>query len=155
MNQAHLHQLLNHSPILASLFGLVVLLIAVLKRNDVLLRTGLVTLLVAALLAVPVQLTGEGAEEVVEDRPGVTHALIHAHEEAAEAAFWAIEVTGALAMLSLVMLCRQPARAGLLSRVALAGALVSFGLLARAGNLGGQIMHPETRHDAVSDALGN
>jgi len=28
------------------------------------------------------------------------------------------------------------------------------GLLARAGNLGGQIMHPEIRHDAVSDTLG-
>ncbi|GAA4346218.1 hypothetical protein GCM10023185_00480 [Hymenobacter saemangeumensis] len=155
MNQAHLHQLLNHSPILASLFGLVVLLIALLKGNAVLTRTGLVTLLVAALLAVPVQLTGEGAEEIVEDRPGVTHALIHAHEEAAEAAFWAIEVTGALAMLSLLMLGRQASRAGLLSKLTLAGALLSFGLLARAGNLGGQIMHPETRHDVVSDTLGH
>ncbi|WP_262708252.1 hypothetical protein [Hymenobacter persicinus] len=38
----------------------------------------------AALLTIPTQLTGEGAEKVVEDRPSVTHALIHEHEEAAE-----------------------------------------------------------------------
>ncbi|MFN8273402.1 MAG: hypothetical protein U0X58_00815 [Flavobacteriaceae bacterium] len=28
--------------------------------------------------------TGEGAEEMVEDMPGVGHAIIHEHEEAAE-----------------------------------------------------------------------
>jgi uncharacterized membrane protein len=154
MNQAHIHLLLNHSPILASLFGLVVLLIAVLKNNAVLVRTGLFTLLAAALLAIPTQLTGEGAERVVEHRPGVTRQLIHAHEDAAGIAFWVIELTGALALLSLLMLRQPHPRAVLLTRLTLAGAVVSFGLLARAGNLGGQILHPETRADAVSNTLG-
>jgi|SRR6476661_486669 len=155
MNQAHIHLLFNHAPILASLFGAVLLLIAVLRNNAVLLRTGLITLLTAALLAIPTQLTGEGAEEIVEDRPGVTHHLIHEHEEAAEVAFIVIEVTGALALLSLLMLGRQHSRASLLSRLTLAGALVSFGLLARAGNLGGQIMHPEARSGAAVEAAGH
>ncbi|MFC7671286.1 hypothetical protein ACFQT0_30695 [Hymenobacter humi] len=85
MNQAHWHLLLNHAPILGSLFGLVLLLLAVaLRLQPVLLRTGLVTLIVAALLTIPTQLTGDGAEEVVEDQPGVSEPLIHEHEEAAE-----------------------------------------------------------------------
>ena len=153
MNGAHLHLLLNHLPILGSLFGFVLLLVALVSRQPLLVRAGLITLLLAAALAIPANLTGEEAEEVVEDYPGVTHALIHAHEEAAELALWVLVGTGALALVSLLLLARNHARAALLTRLTLAGALVSFGLMARAGNLGGQIMHPETRADAVSASL--
>lgn len=153
MNEAHIHLLLNHSPILGSLFGAVLLLVAVLRRNEVLIRTGLITLIVAAALAIPTQLSGEGAEEVVEDRPGVSEALIEKHSEAADVAFWTIEVTAALGLVSL-LLRRRPAQGVLLTRLTLAGALLSFGLLARVGSLGGQIMHPETRNDALSNTLG-
>jgi hypothetical protein len=154
MNGAHLHLLLNHMPILGSLFGLVLLLVAMVRRQPALVKAGLITLLIAAALAIPTNMTGEGAEEVVENYPGVTRALIHEHEEAAELAMWALELTGALALVSLLLLARGHARATLLTRLTLAGAFVSFGLMARAGNLGGQIMHPETRSDAVSNALG-
>ena len=71
MDEARIHLLLNHSPILGSRFGAVLLLVAVLQRNEVLIRTGLIMLVVAAALAIPTQLSGQGAEEVVEDRPGV------------------------------------------------------------------------------------
>ncbi|GAB3829707.1 DUF2231 domain-containing protein [Hymenobacter jeollabukensis] len=150
MNTAHLHLLLNHSPIFASLFGLILLLIAVLRRHEALINAGLVTLVVAALLTIPTQLTGEGAEEVVEHRPGVTHALIHEHEEAAELSLWAMEATGLLALVSLLARRRGAARAPLFTYLTLAGAVASFGLLARTGNLGGQIMHPEARPDFVA-----
>lgn len=155
MNGAHLHLLLNHLPILGSLFGLVLLLVALVRRLPLLVRTGLITLLVAAALAIPANLTGEGAEEVVEHYPGVTRSLIHEHEEAAEVALWVLEATGALAMVSLLLLAHNHARARLFARLTLAGAFISFGLMARAGNLGGQIMHPETRADAVSAPLGS
>lgn len=153
MNQAHWHLLFNHSPILGSLFGAGLLLIAVLRRNEVLIRAGLLLLVVAAALAIPTQLTGEGAERVVEDRPGVSEALIERHAEAADGAFWALEITAALGLASLLLLRRWPTQGVLLARLTLAGALVSFGLLARVGNLGGQIMHPEARNDAVSGPL--
>lgn len=151
MNEAHIHLLLNHFPILGGLFGLVVLGAGMVRRQPLVQRIGLITLLVAAVLALPVQLTGEGAEELVEDRPGVSHALIHAHEEAAELAFWALELTGALALGTLLLLARPQPRTTLLLRLTLAGAVVSFGLLARAGLLGGQIMHPEIRPAAVAE----
>ncbi|MBB4603673.1 putative membrane protein [Hymenobacter luteus] len=152
MNGAHLHLLLNHTPILGSLFGLLLLLVAVVRRQETLINAGLVALVVAALLTIPTQLTGEGAEEVVEDRPGVTHALIHEHEEAAELSLWVMEATGALALVSLLARRRTTARAPLFTYLTLAGAVVSFGLLARTGNLGGQIMHPEARPGFVQPA---
>ncbi|MBC6605785.1 hypothetical protein H8B13_03050 [Hymenobacter sp. BT188] len=155
MNGAHLHLLLNHLPILGSLFGFVLLLVALVSRQPLLVRAGLITLLVAAALAILANLTGEGAEEVVEQYPGVTRTLIHEHEEAAELAMWALEFIGALALTSLLLLSHNHARATLFTRLTLASAFVSFGMMARAGNLGGQIMHPETRGDAVSAPLGS
>lgn len=154
MNQAHLHLLLNHTPILGSLFGFVLLLIAVVRRLPGLTRTGLGTLLAAAVLAVPTNATGEGAERVIQHQPGISQALIEAHAQSADYALGAIGLTGALALLSLVLLARAPARAVLFTRLTLLVAGLSFGLLARTGNLGGQISHPETRQDAVSQALG-
>lgn len=141
MNETHLHLLLNHLPILGSLFGLLVLAVGLTKTNTTLTRTGLVTLLVAAGLCLPTQLTGEGAEEAIGQLPDISRTLIQAHEEAAELGFWALELTGALALLAL--LARERART--FARLTLLGAVLSFGLLARAGNLGGQIRHAEIR----------
>lgn len=142
MNEAHLHLLLNHTPILGSLFGLLVLAVGVATGSNPVIRTGLFTLLGAALLCLPTQLTGEGAEEVVEKLPGISHQLIQAHEEAAELGFWALELTGVFALLALL----RPQREQLFILLTLAGALISFALLARAGNLGGQIRHTEIRN---------
>ena len=154
MNEAHLHLLLNHTPVLGSLFGALLLLFAVLRRNDVLIRSGLLTLVVAAALAIPTNLTGEGAEKVIQQLPGVSQDLIERHSAAADLALWALEATAALAMASLLLLSRRPATGILFTRLTIVSALVSFGLMARAGNLGGQIMHPETRDDVLSSTLG-
>ncbi|TGD79588.1 hypothetical protein [Hymenobacter wooponensis] len=148
MNEAHLHLLLNHLPILGSLFGLIALAVGIFRADTGVVRTGLVTLLAAAVLCLPVQLTGEGAEEVLHGLPDVSKTLINAHEEAAELAFWVLELTGALAMLALLL----PQRAQLMNRLTLAGAVSSFALLAWAGSLGGQIRHPEARAGFVSSA---
>lgn len=40
MNGAHLHLLLNHLPILGSLFGFVLLLVALARRQPLLVRAG-------------------------------------------------------------------------------------------------------------------
>ena len=156
MNEAHLHLLLNHSPILGSFLGLGLLLAGVLRPNDSLTRAGLLTLVAAAGLAMATSATGEGAEEIVMSMPGAsaaTKALIHAHERAADLSLWALTATGALAILSLLLLARGHARARLTTLLTLAGAVLSFGLMSRAGSLGGQIMHPETRPGFEAEAL--
>ncbi len=145
MNQAHLHLIVNHLPIVGSLFAAGLLGAGVFRRNATLSQAGLVAVLIAGLLGLPAQLTGAGAAAIAQNLPRVSRALIHNHAEAAELGFWALEGAATLALLSLLMLKNASPRAGLLTILTLVLTLFSFGLLARAGNLGGQIRHTEIR----------
>ena len=145
MNQAHLHLIVNHVPIVGSLFAAVLLGVGILRHNLDLTKAGLVAVLAAGLLCLPAQLTGEGAAAIAQQLPRVSRALIHNHEEAAELGFWALEGAAALALFGLLLLKNASPKARLVTLLALVATLLSFGLLARAGNLGGQIGHPEIR----------
>jgi hypothetical protein len=145
MNQAHLHLLVNHLPIVGSLFAAVLLGAGLLQRDVSLTKAGLVAVLAAGLLCLPAQFTGAGAAAVVQDLPRVSRALIQAHSAAAELGFWALEGAAALALFGWLLLKNASPKARLLAWAALAAALLSFGLLARAGSLGGLIRHTEIR----------
>jgi uncharacterized membrane protein len=145
MNQAHLHLLLNHLPVIGIILGLPLLAAALLRQNGELQRASLAFVLLVALLAVPAYLTGEPAEKVIEHLPGVSEALIKAHEEAAEIAFIAALLAGAAALGGLVYArVRQALPRWVVGAVFLL-ALASAGLMGWAANLGGQIRHPEIR----------
>ncbi|ALW86969.1 hypothetical protein AUC43_18925 [Hymenobacter sedentarius] len=145
MSQAHIHLIFNHVPIVGSLFAFVLLAAGLGQNNTSLTRAGLVAVLAAGLLCLPAQLTGEGAAKIVQDMPRVSRALIQAHAAAAEQGFWVLEGAGALALFALLLLKNASPRARLLALLALLATGLSFGLLARAGNLGGLIRHTEIR----------
>ena len=145
MNQAHIHLIVNHVPIMGSLFAAVLLGAGVLQKNLSLTRAGLVAVLVAGLLCLPAQLTGAGAAAIVQNMPRVSRALIQNHSEAAELGFWALEIAAAAALFSLLLLKNASPKAKLLTLLTLVLTFISFGMLARAGNLGGQIRHTEIR----------
>ncbi len=145
MTAAHWHLLLNHLPVIGVLVGTLVLAIAVTRRNEDLTKVSLAILASAAALTIPVYLTGEPAEEIVEHLPGVSESLIKNHEEAAEIAAVTVAVLGTLC-LGLLLYAR---RGRLIPRSAALGALLlslaATVLLARAAHLGGTIRHPEIR----------
>jgi uncharacterized membrane protein len=145
MNAAHVHLLLNHVPIVATLMGCLLLAAALMRRSDELVRASFGLLIVAALAVVPVYLSGEPAAEVVEDGPQVSEETIEAHEKAAGVAAVLLGLLGAVALGGLVICRRLPRVPAWLALAALALGLVSATLLARAANLGGQIRHPEIR----------
>lgn len=145
MNQAHLHLITNHVPIVGSLFAAVLLAAGIAKHNLDLTKAGLLAVLAAGLLCLPAQLTGEGAAAIAQQLPRTSRALIHNHEEAAELGFWVLESAAALALFGLLLLKNASPKAKVVTLLALVATLLSFGLLARAGNLGGQIGHPEIR----------
>ena len=66
MNGAHLHLLLNHVPLFATLFGLCILLFGFWLRNTTAQYIAMAFFILAALVTIPVMLSGEGAEEIVE-----------------------------------------------------------------------------------------
>lgn len=151
---AHLHLLLNHLPIIIVGLGLVLLILATWRGDDHLARVAFAFFATAAASALPVYLTGEGAEEAVDKLPGVSEALIEQHQEIA---LIAALVAGALGVFSLWSLWRYRRPAGLppaIMRVAIAGALAATALMTYTGFIGGQIRHTEIRAGAGAPDAG-
>lgn len=147
---AHVHLLLNHIPIIVTALGLLVLAIAMVKRGDDLARVAFWFFVGGAVSALPTYLTGDPAEHAVEDMPGVTPALIHAHEDAA---VWAAIIVGVLGVFALWALWRYRRPAALpawVVRTALVISLFGATAMARTGLLGGEIRHTEVRPDFVA-----
>jgi uncharacterized membrane protein len=145
MNLVHLHLLLNHFPVIGLLIGLGVFVTALVAKSDDLKRASLGIFFFIALLSIPVFVTGRGAELELMDKPGISKAMVESHETAAFIALWFMELMGALGWLGLWQyrrLSRVPQ--GTLTAVLLAG-FVTFGLMAWAANIGGQIGHAEIR----------
>ena len=120
-------------------------------RNDVAIVGGglvgslaAVFLVLTAVAAWPVALSGEKAEEIVEEKADVSHEVIHAHEEAAEPAAWAAYAVGVVALVGLVAFRVRP-MPGWFKGLSLLGAVTVSGLMVQAANLGGKIAHEELR----------
>lgn len=150
MNAAHLHLLLNHAPIFGVFFALVLLGLARYRRSEELTRLGLFTLVVSGLAAAAAMFTGEPAEHAVERLAGISEGALEAHEESAEVAAMVTYAGAALALGALVLRRRVAVAKGL-TLAAVVAALVSFGLMARTANLGGQIRHPEIAGAVAAD----
>lgn len=148
MNWAHMHLLLNHVPVLGTLFGLALLLYAVVRRNDGHKRVALGVFTLVALLALPTYFSGEPAEEVVEHRAGVSEPAIESHEDAALGALAGVEVLGLVALVGLFLSRGGRALPANAARAVVLVAILTAGLMARTANLGGQIRHAEIRADA-------
>lgn len=145
VNSAHLHLALNHVPVLGILFGTVLLGVGLLRRNDILRRTSLIVFLLAGFAAGAAYLTGEPAEEVVENAAGVSDDQIERHEDAAAVATSGAALLGLAALALLWRSRRADSMASpLLTAVFVLGVLTT-GAMAWTANLGGQIHHPELR----------
>jgi hypothetical protein len=144
MSASHLHLMLNHLPVLGTLFGAAVLAWGLLRRSGDVSRVGLGFFVFAGLAAGGTYLTGEPAEEAIEGRPGFSEAFVEAHEEFALYALVGAVVLGVLA-LALLALYRQSDLSRGAGGTALAVALVVGGLMVYTANLGGKISHPELR----------
>ena len=153
MNNAHLHLIINHFPVLGSLFSLGLLMLAYLKRSGDIEFTAYSSLLLTGVLAMATFFTGEPAEQVVEHEPGVTESVIHPHEVAAKAAMIAAVSAGLLSGFALWTVMKQgktvsgPVRMGVG-----AVALISTLSMANTARLGGEIRHTEIRDGAAIPA---
>jgi len=152
MNEAHIHLLLTHLPVVGTLLGLLILTYALLAKKTEALTIASGVFVLSGLAAVAVYLTGEAAEEVVEGLPGISHAIIERHEEAALVALVAAVVLGLVSLGSLFLSRRGVPR--WLAGATLILALVASGIMAWTANLGGQINHPEIRSDQVATQAG-
>lgn len=144
MNSSQIHLALSHVPVVLSLVGLVVLVVALVKSNDTLAKTSFYLLLFGGIFAVPVFFTGEGAEETIESLPGVSEAVIEKHEGLAKVAFGFV-CAAAIASLLGILLYRHTAMRRLIKPLVLLLALATAGIMSVTAHLGGQVRHTEIR----------
>jgi uncharacterized membrane protein len=145
MSAAHVHLLLNHVPILGTLFGLLLLLYGLARKSDEIKRVSFGSFITTSLVTIPVYGSGLVATSIVEGLPDVSKTIIEQHQQAALITLVTIEILGAVALLNLWWSRRSPDTRRWLVLVVLALAVIASGLGMWTGNLGGQVRHTEVR----------
>lgn len=142
MNDIQKHLLINHFPVILPLVGGVLLLVALVRREDTLRQAGLIVILASAMLTFVAVRTGEHAEEPVEEL-GFSGRAIHHHEETAETFAIFSYLSGGLAVATLFLLLKKH-RAGRLAGILTLISLVpAFYFAAQTGHSGGVIRRPD------------
>lgn len=149
MNDAHLHLIVNHFPIIGTIFGFGILIVGMLLKNNSVKNTAYVLFIVAAIFAALSMATGEGAEELVEDMPNIGKKIIHEHEELAEKLAIALYVLGTASLFALFLSVKKNSKEKLVSYFILGLAFVAIFLSQKVGTSGGEIRHTEIRENPV------
>ena len=154
MNLAHLHLLLNHFPTVGTVIGLGLFLYALISRNEDLKRVSLGVFFVIALVTIPAYLSGNAAQEVIAERPGISQIMIERHQDAALLGLLLMQITGTFAWIGLWQFRRKARLANWNLAAVLLLSIVTVGLMANAANVGGEIGHPEIRPAQETTAAG-
>ena len=155
MNFAQYHLLLNHIPIIGTAIGLSLYLVSFFGRgkNEDLGRAGLIIFVAMAFLAIPTFVSGVGAQQMV--KKTLPEALIQRHEGSAMLSVWFLLLTGAFASIGLWQVYRTSRQAHWNAAAVLLLSIVTVGLMARTGNTGGDIRHPEIRAGQEATVVEN
>jgi len=145
MDWIHLHLALNHVPVLGTLFVCLLLLTAAVKKDESLKRLSLWWTVALMLISIPLKFTGDFAAEKAGKEPWFIETLVQAHEQAADQATTGIFLMGIAAIMALVIARKARPVATWSLLLTLVVGLLTFALMARAANLGGQIRHTELR----------
>lgn len=152
MDQTHIHLLITHLPIFGSLLGTLVLGYGMWKKSDTTQLASYYLLVISAIGAAIAYLTGEAAEETVENIQGVTENIIEQHADFASYALVALITVGVISLIGIYLKSAKSTFAKQVATVTLFLGLISFGLVARTGYLGGQIRHTEIASGTLQTA---
>ena len=145
MNEAHLHMVVNHFPIIGTILALGILFVGLILKNHSVRNTSYVLFIVAAIFGALSMGTGEGAEELVKDMPNVGWEIIHEHEEIAEKLALLLYVLGLLSIIALYLNFKKNTKEKLVSLCIVGIGVVSLFLVQKVGTSGGEIRHTEIR----------
>lgn len=156
MNDAHLHLVVNHFPIIGAILGLGILITGIVLKNNSVKNTAYSLFIVAAIFAALSMGTGEGAEEMVEDMPSIGKHIIHEHEEMAEKLAIVLYLLGLISIVGIFTNMKNKPKANLVSYLAVSIGAVAVFLALQTGTTGGEIRHTEIRANASqSSAIEN
>jgi uncharacterized membrane protein len=145
MNEAHVHLLVNHFPIIVPIIGLLVMLGGLYFRSETIKRTAYVIFIFGAISTIPAFLTGEGAEEVVEKIQGIDKSFIETHEEIADIFNVLSYILGGVSFFGIWASIKQKSFSNTLAVITILFSLIVLFFAAKTGTTGGEIRHTEIR----------
>jgi uncharacterized membrane protein len=151
MNDAHLHLVVNHFPIIGGIFGLGILILSLILKNKSVQNVAYGLFIVCAIFGAISMSTGEGAEEIVEKLPNVTHQIIHEHEEMAEKLAIILYVLGAVSLIGFYLNIKNHQKSTIISYFVVLISVVSIFFGKQTGTTGGEIRHTEIRSDSNTE----
>jgi hypothetical protein len=143
MNGAFVHLAVNHVPVVGVPIGVLLLLAGLARKSRDLVQAGFAVMALMALVTIVAFKSGGPAARVVRNIPGITRGDIHAHAEAADNVFVAMEILGAAALLALGLSTRPNGSPKLLTALIVLGSLFVSCWFSWVAHLGGLIRHPE------------
>lgn len=152
MNDAHLHLVLNHLPIILPIIGIIIMIGGLLIKSEILKRTAYLVFIVGAVIAIPTFATGEGAEEVIENLAGVEKNYIEIHEEIAETFAILCYVLGGISVLGLWSNYYKKSFANIVVYVTIVMSVITLYFAKQTGTSGGEIRHTEIRETVLNNA---
>jgi uncharacterized membrane protein len=150
MNQTYIHLLITHLPIFGSILGGLVLAQGLWTKSNQTKIAAYNIFIISAIGAGIAYLTGEAAEETVENIQGIAKTTVDDHEDFALFALVSLIILGVTSIVGLFLTLRKSALTVTVAIVTLFISLISFGLVARTGYLGGQIRHTEINNSATT-----
>jgi uncharacterized membrane protein len=154
MNDAHLHMVVNHFPIIGTILAIGILIAGILTKNNGVKLTSYFIFIIAAVFGLMSMATGDGAEELVKDMPGIGWQIIHEHEELAEKLALLLDVLGILSIVALYLNFKKNPKEKLVTLIILVVAIVSLVVVQKVGTSGGEIRHTEIRSDSTPSENG-
>jgi hypothetical protein len=144
MNWPHIHSVVNHFPVILTVVGFAVLVLALIVKRRGLWLYALATLTLAGLSVYPAFFTGDEAADALHQTWYVVRDMVHEHDESAEFALVVLLVMGAVSAYAWWRMLRRDVT-GLppkwLRIVVFVLAAFGVSVIARTAYLGGKIIH--------------
>jgi uncharacterized membrane protein len=148
VDAVHLHLALNHVPVLGTVFVAVALVVSLWRKNAEFVRLSLWATMLISGASIAIKFTGDAAWEDLRPWPQpYDGARVERHESAADQATTGVFVAGVAAAAVLFIARRRPQVPAAQAGMVVTFLLVTFLLMARTANLGGQLRHPHLRGD--------
>jgi len=151
MDSVHLHLLITHVPVLATIFSFLVFVWGMIQSDKKYYHLAMVGFIAAGILSIVALQSGEGAEEAVEHLAGVSESVIHTHQESAEVTNWIAILLGVASIGGFLIEKYKPSLTKAYMVIILLLGLVSSGSFTYTAYLGGQVRHSEIRTQSAAN----
>jgi hypothetical protein len=148
MDPTYFHLAMNHFPVIGAIFAMVILAWGIFRDSEEIKNLGFAAMVLTALVAIPVFLTGEPAEETIEGLPGVLESIIEQHEDFAKFALTLAIISGVLGFVAFLhgrIRSTHSVVGRAIAIVTLALSIATVGAMSWTAKLGGVIRHTEIR----------